>query len=99
VIVKPVVFHPEAQAEFLAAQDYYEQCVAGLGFDYRAEVQGALDVVAAAPQRLAVYSHGTQAYFVHRFPFAVIYLDLPDKVWVVAIAHLRRRPGYWKDRL
>ena len=28
-----------------------------------------------------------------------IYLDLPDKGWVVAIAHLRRRPGYWKDRL
>jgi len=29
----------------------------------------------------------------------VVYLDLPDKIWVVAVAHLRQRPGYWKDRL
>jgi len=38
VSVKLVVFHPAARAEFFAAQDYYEQCVEGLGFDYRAEV-------------------------------------------------------------
>lgn len=99
MIVKPVVFHPAAQAEFHAAQDYYEECVEGLGFDYRAEVRAALGVIAAAPQRWAVHSYGTRAYFVHRFPFAVVYLDLPDKVWVVAVAHLRRRPGYWRNRL
>jgi len=49
--VKPAVFHPEAQAEFFAAQDYYEQCVAGLGVDYRDEVQAALTVIQAAPLR------------------------------------------------
>jgi len=37
LIVKPVVFHPEAQAELFATQDYYERCVDGLGLDFRGE--------------------------------------------------------------
>ncbi len=97
--MKPVDFHPEAQAEFFAAQDYYEQCVEGLGFDYRAEVQDALAIIQVAPQRWSIRTHETRTYLVHRFPFAVVYLDLPDKIWVVAVAHLRRRPGYWRHRL
>jgi toxin ParE1/3/4 len=97
--VKPVLFHAEAQAEFFAAQDYYEQQVAGLGEDFRGEVQAALAVIRGAPQRWPVREAGTQAYLVHRFPFAVIYLNLPARIWIVAVAHTSRRPGYWQNRL
>ena len=34
-----------------------------------------------------------------RFPYAIIYLNEPTRVWVVAFADLRRRPGYWASRL
>jgi hypothetical protein len=34
-----------------------------------------------------------------RFPFSVVYLDDPESVTIVAIAHSKRKPGYWKDRL
>jgi len=97
--VKPVVFHPEAQAEFFAAQDYYERCMDGLGLDFRGEVEAAAEVIQASPQRWSLRADGARSYLVHRFPFAIIFLDLPSKIWVVAVTHLRRRPGYWKTRL
>lgn len=97
--MKPVAFHPQAQAEFFAAQDYYEQCVGGLGLEFRNEVRSAVDTIQAAPDRWSPHRNETRFYLVHRFPFAVIYLDLPKQIWVVAIAHLRRRPGYWVSRL
>ena len=97
--MKPVVFHPEAQTEFFAAQDFYEKRVEGLGEDFRQEVMAAADVIRAAPQRWPVRTLGTRSYFVHRFPFGVVYLEMPAKIWVVAVAHTSRRPGYWKGRL
>jgi hypothetical protein len=33
------------------------------------------------------------------FPFSIVYLDDPDAVKIVAVAHHKRRPGYWKGRL
>jgi hypothetical protein len=30
---------------------------------------------------------------------AVIFLDNPGYVWIVAVMHVRRRPGYWRARL
>jgi toxin ParE1/3/4 len=97
--VKPIQFHPVAQAEFHAAEDYYEERVEGLGSDFADEVRSALKVIQSGPHRWPIRTQNTRSYFIHRFPFAVIYLDLPDTIWVVAIAHLHRRPGYWKRRL
>lgn len=97
--MKPVVFHPAAQAEFFAAQDFYEHRVAGLGEDFREEVLAATEVIQAAPQRWPVRGQETRVYFVHRFPFGVVYLELATRIWVVAVAHTSRRPGYWKSRL
>jgi hypothetical protein len=34
-----------------------------------------------------------------RFPFRVVYELQPDRIWIVAVAHLSRRPGYWTRRL
>jgi hypothetical protein len=42
---------------------------------------------------------GTRSWKVRRFPFRVVYLQQPERVWIVAVAHLNRKPGYWLDRL
>lgn len=44
-------------------------------------------------------SHDIRRHRLRRFPYAVIYLCLPDEVLVIAMAHLHRRPLYWLDRL
>jgi hypothetical protein len=33
------------------------------------------------------------------FPYVVVYLDEPERVWIVAVMHAKRRPGYWRERL
>jgi len=33
------------------------------------------------------------------FPFSIVYLDDPDSIRIVAVAHHKSRPGYWKSRL
>ena len=40
-----------------------------------------------------------QQYRLKRFPFSIIYLEKADRVWIVAVAHPSRRPGYWGYRL
>ena len=34
-----------------------------------------------------------------RFPYAVIFMDLGTEIRVLAVAHAKRRPGYWLDRV
>jgi len=55
--------------------------------------------VAASPRRWPNYLHGTRKYVLDRFPYSVVYRELPSVIQVLAIAHGRRRPGYWKNRL
>jgi hypothetical protein len=33
------------------------------------------------------------------FPFAILYVALPSTVWIVAVMHLKREPGYWQRRI
>jgi hypothetical protein len=45
------------------------------------------------------YEGDTRRYLLKRFPFAVIYLTSEKKIQIVAVAHCKRKPGYWKERL
>jgi hypothetical protein len=44
-------------------------------------------------------AHGARRYNLDQFPYYIAYVDMADHVWIVAIAHGRRGPGYWKSRL
>jgi len=41
----------------------------------------------------------TLSFRTRRFPFRIVYELQPDRIWIVAVAHLSRRPGYWARRL
>ena len=97
--MKVVRFHPQAEAEFGASVEYYEMREAGLGVDMEREVLRGMVEIRDAPHRWPVYGHGTRQYLLHRFPFRLVYLELPDALWIVAVAHCSRKPGYWKKRL
>jgi len=61
-------------------------------------IDAALDSIAADPERFPRVTTQHRACTVQGFPFQVIYRDHPDRILVVAIAHAKRRPGYWKTR-
>ncbi len=97
--MKPLIVEEEAELEIANSVAFYEERKSGLGLDFEAAAQRALKTIATAPERWASGKHGTQRYVMTRFPFIIHYLDMPDKLWVVAFAHARRKPNYWKKRL
>jgi toxin ParE1/3/4 len=97
--MKPVEFHPEATVELDAAVGYYEQRVPGLGIDLRKDVEAAVQKIQSAPLRWAPYSKRTRHFLVRRFSYLVVFLELADKIVIVAVAHGKRRPGYWHHRI
>jgi toxin ParE1/3/4 len=45
------------------------------------------------------YLCGTKRCLVKKFPYLVIFYEMPDCLLVVAVAHGRRKPGYWRRRV
>jgi len=95
---KEVEFHEAASEEFEAAFDWYLERSAGAAVRLASEVSRTIASIAKAPQRWPVGIHGARKFLLRRFPFAVVYRELPTVIQVVAVAHGHRRPGYWKDR-
>jgi plasmid stabilization system protein ParE len=91
-------FHPEAEAEFRAAIEYYEDRETGLGYDFSLEVLATIRNIMAHPTAWPVMEDDVRRCLVNRFPFGVLYSLESTGVLVVAVMHHRRRPDYWKVR-
>ena len=96
--MKRVVFHPEAEAELVAAAQFYDSHSPGLGVDFIAEVERAARAVATYPRIGRQFSKRLRRLVIFRFPFGLLYEIGVEQVRVVAVAHVRRRPGYWHHR-
>jgi toxin ParE1/3/4 len=95
----PVVFDSEAKAEFEAAAAYYEAQRTGLGDDFVAEVEQAVQRIAQAPRSFPTYgTSGLRKCVLRRFSYNILFLELNDHIWIAAVAHQRRQPGYWAHR-
>ena len=99
-----VQFEAEADAEYRQAGRWYEERCIGLGTEFFDEVDAAIHRILDFPRigtevprvsrDLPVRRHA-----VKRFPYSVVYLETLDVFRVLAVAHDRRKPGYWKHRL
>jgi len=96
---RPYRLHPEAWLEIEAADDWYLQRSLDASAGFIAAVSDALEIISQAPRRWPKYLHGTRRFVLHGFPFSIIYLDDPDVLSIVAVAHNKRKPGYWKQRV
>lgn len=97
--MKPALFRAEAEAELEEAVAYYEAEKSGLGRDFRKQIEAAVLKIRETPLRWSPLGPDTRRIHVGRFPYAVVYAELPDHILIIAVAHHRRRPGYWKDRI
>ncbi len=92
-------FHPDAEVEFDRAVEYYERFQPGLGLEFAEEVYAAITRIIQYPDAWSALSENSRRCLVSRFPFGVIYQVKAESLRVVAVAHLNRRPDYWKERL
>lgn len=89
-----------AQAEIEAATVWYEHRVTGLGVEYVADVDATLSRIEAMPERFPLW-HPERPYRkapLRRFPHLAFYRIVETTIEVVAVAHEKRRPGYWIHR-
>ena len=91
-------FHPEADEEFGKAIDYYESCQNGLGEDFYFEVHAAIQRIIEFSEVWPVLDGDVRRCLTHRFPYGILYSVDKQEVFVLAVMHLRRDPGYWKQR-
>lgn len=97
--MKLIIFHPAAYAEVTEAGEYYETRAPGLGLALLAEVERSLERVAAKPEAYQQIGPRTRRKTLWRFPYNLVYAVCPDRIRVVAFAHQKRRPFYWRKRL
>jgi plasmid stabilization system protein ParE len=96
---RQVDVHPEAVAEARAAAQWYRERSASAANAFLDELYGAVERIAENPGMYPSYVQGTRRYLLQRFPFYLVYREAAGKLEVVAIAHGKRRPGYWKKRI
>jgi plasmid stabilization system protein ParE len=92
-------FHPEAEAEFGEAIEYYEAREIGLGLDFAAEVHAAIQRATTFPTAWQVVSQDVRRALVRRFPYGILYAIDAETILIVAVMNLHRAPNYWANRL
>ncbi|MCB1806557.1 MAG: type II toxin-antitoxin system RelE/ParE family toxin [Candidatus Competibacteraceae bacterium] len=96
--MKPSWFHPEALKEADEAAAFYKQKHPGLELRF---LEALNDIIARIRRNPSIYRRiegEVRKCRIMRFPYGVIYRDQGDRVEVLAVMHLRQRPGYWKSR-
>ena len=89
-----VRFHPAAREQLREARLWYEERSPACA----QEIDAAVSWVATAPMRYPVAEHKTRRVVLRRFPYNILYRVRPEEIIVVAVAHQKRRPGYWRGR-
>lgn len=103
-MTRDVRYHPEALAELRADVAWYEDRGAGLGERFEASVDDIVDTVLEWPESGVVWPGWdsipvVRSRRVDDFPYRLVYLLQATELVVVALAHQKRKPGYWRDRL
>ena len=92
-------FLPEAEEEFVAAAEWYEAREKGLGKRFRDDVAHVLARIAEDPLLWRERAGRYRRVNCPVFPYYVAYIVREPSIIIAAVAHGRRRPGYWKHRL
>ena len=94
-MTRTLVVGPKAENEIEEAARWYEERETGLGQAFVDEVLRALEVVGEAPDTFPFLRDPYRRFLLDRFPYAIIYKVTARRVYVRAVAHGKRRPGYW----
>ena len=92
-------FRPAAARDLTADVRYYNKHYAGRGIRFAAAVERALFAIAESPFGFPMlYEPDIRSAKVERFPYRVVYVVVAGDIDVIAVAHAKRRPAYWRDQ-
>jgi len=96
--MRQIEFHDDAALEMKIAAQYYEERVKELGEQFLSEIEEGLSRIRQFPQAWSAYEGEYRRYLLKRFPYGLIYRIEQKRIFIVAVAHLHRKPGYWHER-
>jgi plasmid stabilization system protein ParE len=94
-----IEFTPEALREIDDAFEWYLERNARAADAFVREVDSAVALIASSPTLWTHFEAGTRQYILRKFPYTLVYREVPTGIEVVAVAHHKRRPRYWIRRL
>jgi plasmid stabilization system protein ParE len=97
--VKPVVINPAALQEMIGAETRLRKKNPKRADDFESTLDGSIELLAQQPQIGTPIIRGLRSFTMRRFPFNLIYADEFERVYILALAHHKRRSGYWLKRL
>ena len=92
-------FHKLAEKELLDARDYYDELVFGLGRKFILEIEYVLKRIRSNPLEFPVYFNEFRIALLRKFPFPIIFRIDRGRIYILAIAHQKRKPKYYANRL
>jgi len=94
--VRSVEFHPQARDELISAAQFYESQAEGLGLDFI--LTRTYDRLVESPAIGRPFGRRLRGTLVPKFPYGLLYRVEPERIYIIVVMHLHRRPGYWRSR-
>jgi plasmid stabilization system protein ParE len=82
-----------------AATEWYRQRSIRAATMFLDELDRAVDRIGEHPRQFPEFAFGTRKMVLRKFPYVVVFRETAAGVEILAVAHGRRRPGYWRDRI
>ncbi len=93
-----VLITAAAEEDYIEALSWYAQRSKRAARGFETEFERAIQTIQATPQRFPLCDSVHRFYLMRRYPFQVIYRESSGQVLIVAVAHAKRQPGYWRGR-
>ena len=93
-----VIFHPNIEIEVKSSYEWYQNQADGLGDDFLDELETAYQTIFELPDTWPKFKQHYRRFLLRKFPFSVIYRQNNNSIFIVAVMHNSRKPGYWKNR-
>ena len=91
-------YTPDAVSELLSISRYYEEKQLGLGSDFNEKLDSLIANCRDNPEMGRVIDGQVRYLVMKKFPYNIIYRLTPDEITIIAAAHQKRFPGYWRGR-
>lgn len=96
--MKHIDFHELAERELLDSRDFYDDLVPNLGKKFILEVEHIINRIKSNPFAFPVYFKNYRKALLRKFPYWIIYRLEEEKIYILAVAHQKRRPKYFLNR-
>lgn len=96
---KPIRIRPEAELEIEEAVERYRQESPRIADRFLMDIDASFKKIRTSPKLYPPYTRSTRRRILGSFPYSVIYQEKQDVILIVAVAHAKRREGYWGQRV